>query len=111
MNELLKPKGYKLRLYVLQAINLTPMDLGIGGRPGKSDPYVNIRLGKEAVDDRKNYIDDVTDADLYKCFEVNCTLPGASQLQASNSSTSNSGIKTGHVFTFVLTPCLPRTVV
>lgn len=45
--ELLKPKGYKLRLYVLEALNLTPMDLGIGGRPGKSDPYISIKLGKE----------------------------------------------------------------
>ena len=33
-------------------------------------------------DDRENYIDDVTDADLYKCIELNCELPGAGQLQA-----------------------------
>lgn len=45
--ELLKPKGYMLRLYVLEALNLTPMDLGIGGRPGKSDPYLSVKLGKE----------------------------------------------------------------
>lgn len=81
LGELLKPQGYKVRLYVLQAVNLTPMDLGIGGRPGKSDPYVSVKLGKEMMDDRENYIDDVTDADLYKCFEINCHLPGASQLQ------------------------------
>lgn len=42
-----QPKGYKMRLYVLQALNLTPMDIGIGGRPGKSDPYLRISLGKE----------------------------------------------------------------
>ncbi|CAB1121420.1 unnamed protein product [Ectocarpus sp. CCAP 1310/34] len=45
--ELLKPKGYKVRLYVLQALNLTAMDVGIGGRPGKSDPYLKVKLGKE----------------------------------------------------------------
>lgn len=42
-----QPKVYKVRLYVLQALNLTPMDMGIGGRPGKSDPYLRVRLGKE----------------------------------------------------------------
>ena len=47
LNELLLPKGYKLRLYCLQALNLTPMDIGIGGRPGKSDPYLKVKLGKE----------------------------------------------------------------
>eukprot|EP00752_Nemacystus_decipiens_P012043 g10677.t1 len=81
MAELLKPKHYKVRLYVLQALNLTPMDLGIGGRPGKSDPYLRVRLGKESFNDKKNYIDDVTDADFYKVIELNSTLPGASQLQ------------------------------
>lgn len=43
----LQPHAYKVRLYVLQALNLTPMDLGIGGRPGKSDPYLKVSLGKE----------------------------------------------------------------
>lgn len=42
-----QPKTYKVRLYVLQALNLTPMDVGVGGRPGKSDPYLRVRLGKE----------------------------------------------------------------
>ncbi|CAM9836499.1 unnamed protein product, partial [Hapterophycus canaliculatus] len=72
---------YKVRLYVLQALNLTAMDLGIGGRPGKSDPYLKIKLGKESFDDSKNYVEDVTDADFYKCIQLNSTLPGASQLQ------------------------------
>eukprot|EP00752_Nemacystus_decipiens_P012046 g10680.t1 len=81
LNELLLPKGYKLRLYCLQALNLTPMDIGIGGRPGKSDPYLKVKLGKEVFSDVDNYIDDVTDADLYRCVELNCELPGASQLQ------------------------------
>lgn len=34
--------SYKLRLYVLAATNLTPMDMGFGGRPGKSDPYLKV---------------------------------------------------------------------
>lgn len=34
--------------------------------------------------DQKNYIDDVTDADLFKCVELTCELPGASQLEVGN---------------------------
>lgn len=36
---------------------------------------------KQVFSDVDNYIDDVTDADLYRCVELNCELPGASQLQ------------------------------
>ncbi|CAM9569100.1 unnamed protein product [Phaeothamnion confervicola] len=81
--ELLKPKGYKVRLYVLRAFNLTPMDLGIGGRPGKSDPYLLAKLGKDTFNDVANRIDDVTDADIYRCVEFGAELPGASQLDVS----------------------------
>ena len=43
LDQLLKPQGYKIRLYALKANNLTAMDMGIGGRPGKSDPYLKVR--------------------------------------------------------------------
>lgn len=36
-----------VRLFLLELINLTPMDQGICGRPGKSDPYVRISLAKD----------------------------------------------------------------
>lgn len=39
------------------------------------------RDAMQTFNDKKNYIDDVTDADFYKCIELNSTLPGASQLQ------------------------------
>ena len=77
---LLKPQGYKIRLYVLRGLNLTPMDIGFGGRPGKSDPYLKVKLGKEKFDDRENAIDDATDVDIYKLVEFNAELPGYSQL-------------------------------
>ena len=35
-------QSYRLRLYCLRATNLTPMDMGFGGRPGKSDPYLKV---------------------------------------------------------------------
>lgn len=37
---------------MLEARNLTVMDIGIGGRPGKSDPYLRVKLGKENVRQR-----------------------------------------------------------
>jgi hypothetical protein len=80
LNSLLKPSGYKVRLYLLKATGLTAMDIGIAGRPGKSDPYVRITLGKYVFDDRENAIDDMTDVDLYKLVELNAELPGSSQL-------------------------------
>lgn len=80
LSQLLKPQGYKVRLYCLAATNLTPMDMGFGGRPGKSDPYLKVTLGKQVFDDRENAVDDVTDVDLYKMVEFNAELPGTSQL-------------------------------
>lgn len=81
LSALLKPSGYKIRLYVLEATNLTAMDMGFGGKPGRSDPYIRVKLGKNLFDDRVNAIDDVTNADLYKVIEMNAELPGTSQLQ------------------------------
>jgi hypothetical protein len=80
LHNLLKPQNYKIRLYVLRGIGLTPMDEGWGGRPGKSDPYLKVTLGKEKFDDRENKIDDVTDVDFYKAIELNAELPGASRM-------------------------------
>lgn len=37
----------------------------------------------QSFDDQKNYVDDVTDADFYKCIELNAELPGAGQLQVT----------------------------
>ncbi len=42
LSQLLKPAGYQIRLYVLASTNLTAMDMGFGGRPGKSDPYIRV---------------------------------------------------------------------
>jgi hypothetical protein len=83
MASLLKPQQYKVRLYVLAGKNLTPMDMGFGGRPGKSDPYLKVKLGKEMFNDRENAVDDVTDVDIYKVIEFNAELPGYSQLHIS----------------------------
>jgi hypothetical protein len=80
MAQLRIPQAYVCRLYVLRGLNLTPMDPGFGGRPGKSDPYLKVKLGDVIFDDRKNAVDDVTDVDFYKMIEFGCELPGISQL-------------------------------
>lgn len=83
LDQLLKPQGYKVRLYALKASSLTPMDLDVFGKPGKSDPYLKVQLGKQLFDDCDNAIDDVTEADFYRLIEFNAELPGTSQLVIS----------------------------
>jgi hypothetical protein len=83
MQALLKPQGYKVRLYVLQGTKFTPMDPGWNGRPGKSDPYLKVELGKECFNGRASYFEDAVDCDFYTCIELNAELPGAGQLIVS----------------------------
>ena len=42
LNTLLRPQGYKVRVYVLRAMQLAAMDMDLFGRPGKSDPYLKV---------------------------------------------------------------------
>lgn len=77
---LLRSLPYEIRVYVLDGAGFAPMDIGLNGRPGKSDPYLRLTLGKQRISDRKNYIDDTTEPDFYKMFLLNANLPGASIL-------------------------------
>ena len=82
MTQLLKPAPYRMRLYVLRALNLEAKDSASWhGRPGRSDPYLKVSLGKESMDDRKNAVEDAVDADLYKLVDFPCELPGAGRLR------------------------------
>ncbi|RHY24406.1 hypothetical protein DYB25_000601 [Aphanomyces astaci] len=80
LSKLLHPQPYIVRIYVLNGEGFQPMDPGFDGKPGKSDPYLVLQLGKTKINDRKNYLDDVVDPDFYKLFEINCDFPGASTL-------------------------------
>ncbi|KAG6952738.1 hypothetical protein JG688_00013149 [Phytophthora aleatoria] len=77
---LLQTLPYEVRIYVLDGVGFAPMDIGLNGRPGKSDPYLRLKLGDKKISDRKNYIEDTTDPDFYKMFMFNAKLPGASIL-------------------------------
>ena len=66
LDQLERPKPYIVRLYCLRGVGLTPMDMNFMGRPGRSDPYLRVQLGKFKFNDRKNAVDDVIDCDFYK---------------------------------------------
>mmetsp|Transcript_19079 Transcript_19079/g.72115 ORF Transcript_19079/g.72115 Transcript_19079/m.72115 type:complete len:2052 (-) Transcript_19079:79-6234(-) len=80
LQAILKPEQYKVRLYVLRATNLPALDQAFMGRPGKSDPFLRVKLGKNLFDDRENYFEDVDEAEFYKMVEFTCELPGTSRL-------------------------------
>ena len=76
LDSLLKPKPYVVRLYVLNAFGVQPMDSS-----GTSDCYLKVKLGKEKINDSKNYIPTTTEPEFFKMYELTATLPGASQLE------------------------------
>ena len=80
LESLLKPQSYKIRLYTLRGIGFTPMDPGWNGRPGKSDPYLKVDLGKETFNGRDDFVEDSVDVDFFNMIELNAELPGAGQL-------------------------------
>ena len=81
MQDLFKPKLYKVRLYCLRGVSLAKMDIGVTGKPESSDPYLIVKLGKFKYNDVENAVDDATDVDFYKYIEMDAELPGTSQLQ------------------------------
>lgn len=42
-------------------------------------------MDHQSFNGKDSYIEDVTDADFYKRIDLNCTLPGASQLQVGRT--------------------------
>ena len=49
----------------------------------------------QLFDDKKNFIQDVTDADIFKCVELKCELPGAGQLQVPSNGMPLYNIRSG----------------
>ena len=71
-----QPREYVVRLYVLQGINLMPLDVG-----SASDPYLKVSLGRTTIDTRDRYIKDATTAHFHEFFELRTQLPGESMLR------------------------------
>ncbi|XP_050710389.1 otoferlin-like isoform X3 [Eriocheir sinensis] len=64
-----------VRVYVIRACDLHPMDLN-----GKADPYIVVQLGGKKVSDKENYISKQLNPVFGKCFEVEATFPQDSML-------------------------------
>ena len=73
------PKPVLVRFYALKGFEFVALDGG-SGESAKSDPFLKIRLGDHVINDEKNYVEDTTSPDFFKCYEFKTTLPGPSQL-------------------------------
>jgi len=76
-----KAQDVKVRLYILRALSLAAKDMGFMGRPGRSDPYLKIKLGKETYDGRDEHFDDCVNVDFYKNLNFNTSIPGSGALK------------------------------
>lgn len=64
-----------VRIYIVKATDLHPMDLN-----GKADPYVVLQLGGKKISDKENYISKQLNPVFGKCFEIECCFPQDSML-------------------------------
>lgn len=64
-----------VRVYIIKATDLHPMDLN-----GKADPYVVLQLGSKRVSDKDNYVSKQLNPVFGKCFEIEATFPQDSML-------------------------------
>ncbi|XP_032085532.1 myoferlin-like isoform X4 [Thamnophis elegans] len=67
-----------VRLYIIRGFNLQPKD-----RNGLCDPYVKIKLGRERMDDREEYIPNTLDPVFGRIYELTCTIPLEKDLKIS----------------------------
>lgn len=70
-----EPIHVLVRVYIIKATDLHPMDLN-----GKADPYVVLHLGSKRISDKDNYVSKQLNPVFGKCFEVEATFPQDSML-------------------------------
>eukprot|EP00742_Colponemidia_sp_Colp-10_P008749 GILJ01009495.1.p1 GENE.GILJ01009495.1~~GILJ01009495.1.p1 ORF type:complete len:1395 (+),score=268.10 GILJ01009495.1:46-4230(+) len=76
LREILAPRKFLVRLYVLEGVNIMPKDAG-----SASDPYLQIKLGKKIFDTKKDFKKNTQNPKFYQLFEIETSLPGDSQLE------------------------------
>lgn len=64
------PKHVLVRVYIVKAADLHPMDLN-----GKADPYIVLHLGSKRISDKENYVSKQLNPVFGKCFEIEGTFP------------------------------------
>ncbi|XP_044072290.1 fer-1-like protein 6 isoform X2 [Siniperca chuatsi] len=69
------PVQVLIRVYIVSASNLHPAD-----QDGKADPYIVLRLGKNEIKDRDNYIPKQLNPVFGRSFEMQATFPQESLL-------------------------------
>jgi len=75
---LLKETKCIVRVYMLDGINMVSRDSG-----SDSDPYLIVKLGKKAFNERENYQEDEPDPKFFKYFDFEATFPGCPPLEIS----------------------------
>ncbi|XP_052746509.1 otoferlin [Bicyclus anynana] len=70
-----EPTQVLVRVYVVKATDLHPMDLN-----GKADPYIVLNLGSSKINDKDNYVSKQLNPVFGKCFEIEATFPQNSML-------------------------------
>ncbi|KAJ0392886.1 hypothetical protein P43SY_002490 [Pythium insidiosum] len=81
LDQFLSPQPYLVRVYVLDALNLTPKD-----ENNKCDPYLRISLGDgrkrhHLINDREHFCKETLHPRFHKMYEFKSELPGASELR------------------------------
>uniref|UniRef100_A0A8C6VKP5 C2 domain-containing protein n=1 Tax=Naja naja TaxID=35670 RepID=A0A8C6VKP5_NAJNA len=67
-----------VRVYIIRAFNLQPKDVN-----GLCDPYIRIKLGKERMADREEYVPNTLDPVFGRTYELTCTIPLEKDLKIS----------------------------
>ncbi|XP_059059908.1 otoferlin-like [Achroia grisella] len=70
-----EPIHVLVRIYIVKATDLHPMDLN-----GKADPYIVLHLGSKRISDKENYVSKQLNPVFGKCFEIEATFPQDSML-------------------------------
>ncbi|XP_047127073.1 otoferlin isoform X2 [Hydra vulgaris] len=65
-----EPINLLVRVYVIRAINLHPMDSN-----GKADPYLVCSLGKKKYNDKDKYVSKQLSPEFGRCFEFKAVIP------------------------------------
>lgn len=73
---LLRKTKCLVRIYMISGADLASRDMG-----GFSDPYLILKLGRQVVNDRKNYILDEPNPFFCKRFDFETTFPGCPMLR------------------------------
>ena len=77
LNNVIIPKRFHVRCYVLRGRGLQPMDDN-----NRSDPYLVVRVGQQEFNLRNSYIPKAeTNVDFFQLFEFTVTLPGSPSLE------------------------------